>query len=106
MLHSFEFLCHVEKIPVLDPARGESRPIITPSIDFSISFPSVSKFTKSCLPLELFKHYCCDNIEGDVVGGTCGAYSKRLAVRAQFCLSKLVVDQINMAENRYVDAVL
>jgi purine-nucleoside phosphorylase len=39
------------------------------------------------------------------VGGTCGAYSKRLAVR-QLCLSQLVVNQINMAENRYADAVL
>lgn len=56
--------------------------------------------------LELFKHYCCDNIEGGVVGGTCGMHSNRLAVRMQFCLSKLVVDQINMAENRYADAVL
>jgi hypothetical protein len=41
-----------------------------------------------------------------VVGGTCGAYSKRLAMPARFCLSKLVVDQINMAENRYAGAVL
>jgi hypothetical protein len=41
-----------------------------------------------------------------VVGGTCGMHSNRLAVRMQFCLSKLVVDQINMAENRYADAVL
>lgn len=40
------------------------------------------------------------------MGETCGAYSKSLAVHPQFCLSKLVVIQINMADNRYADAVL